>query len=111
MQTYHNTNGLTGDDLKNAIIEAQNQQEAILMIFQKNKGKLFQPSEILKIAKKSGKNLLLTSVRRSLTNLTDEGHLIKTHFQGKGIYGKPEHKWMYKERNTMLTELIEDKKA
>ena len=35
----------------------------------------------------------LTSVRRAMTNLTDDGHLVKTDRQFPGPYGRPEFGW------------------
>ena len=36
---------------------------------------------------------LITSVRRSITDLTKEGYLEKTSEQRKGLYGKKEYIW------------------
>jgi hypothetical protein len=38
----------------------------------------------------------ITSIRRSLTNLTESGFLIKTDRQRIGAKGKPEYIWEYK---------------
>ena len=41
----------------------------------------------------SNLNLLITSVRRCITDLTTDGHLEKTTKKVTGMYGKPEYVW------------------
>jgi hypothetical protein len=38
----------------------------------------------------------ITSVRRALTNLTNEDKIIKTDVKVVGLYGKKEHLWRLK---------------
>lgn len=35
----------------------------------------------------------ITSIRRAMTNLTDDGMIVKTEETVKGVYGKNEHLW------------------
>ena len=35
----------------------------------------------------------ITSIRRAMTNLTDDGMIVKTQKTVKGVYGKSEHLW------------------
>ena len=95
MQIYYNTNHLSGDELKQAVTNADAQDCAILLIFQ-NTGKAYSPSQIMGMCHRAGKNWPLTSIRRSITNLTKSNNLVKTGVQVIGIYGKPEYKWMIK---------------
>ena len=39
----------------------------------------------------------LTSIRRALSTLTDDGYLVKTEEQKMGPFGHPEHVWKIKE--------------
>lgn len=90
--SYFNTVHLSGEDLKNAIIRAKNQDEAIMHLFL-NTRKTYSPSRILTIMQKAGKQWPIVSVRRSLTNLTTKGELVKKNEMVEGAYGSPEHLW------------------
>ena len=94
--TYHNTNQLIGEELKNAVRNATTQETKILRYFTYNPG-LFTPEEIQYNC--SMMNLPLTSVRRAITNLANEGFLRKTSEMKIGQYGKPIHAWTLQERN------------
>ncbi len=85
---YYNTTNETGNDLKESHQKAKSQQQKILDYFKKNKSA--SPSQVM-LALPVG--TLITSVRRSITDLTKEGHLEKTPDKRKGIYGKPEYIW------------------
>lgn len=91
-QTYYNTNGLTGDALKDAIARAKSLEASILLLFV-NTGRNFSPSQVLKLMERAGKKNPITSIRRALTNLTSSGDLVKTMEQVKGQYDLPEHVW------------------
>lgn len=92
MQTYYNTTFLQGAELREAVACAKDQDRAVLLIFE-NTNRSFSPSEILRLIEKTGKKPPLTSIRRSITNLTKQGKLRKLNEMGRGLYGKPEHKW------------------
>lgn len=89
--TYFNTNALTGDHLHNAILVAENQEEAVLAIM--SNGRLWSPSEVWKVGERAGRKWLLTSVRRAISVLEHDGTLTKTDTTIPGPYGKPEHCW------------------
>jgi hypothetical protein len=95
MQTYYNTNSLTGEDLKKAVSDAQRQEDAIFLLY-KHTGKPYSPSQVLRLMEKAGKNWPITSLRRAITNLEKQGKLIKTDEMREGLYGKPEHTWIIK---------------
>ena len=48
------------------------------------------------VLKKLNLECPITSVRRALTNLTNEDKIIKTDVKVVGLYGKKEHLWRLK---------------
>lgn len=68
-----------------------NQDRVIADFFQENHGS-HTPSDVWTKCK-AVQNSPLTSVRRSITNLTDRGFLVKLPTQKIGLYGRPEHYW------------------
>ena len=88
---YYNTTKET--ELLNEYIErAENQNEIVEKIF-KIYQKELSPSQVLKLSKL---DCPLTSIRRSMTNLTKEDKLIKTENKITGDYGRPEYLWKLK---------------
>lgn len=92
IQTFYNTIQLSGNELREAVASAKDQDRAVLLIFE-NTNRSFSPSEILRLIEKTGKKPPITSIRRSITNLTKEGKLIKLEEYTQGLYNKREHKW------------------
>jgi hypothetical protein len=92
--SYYNTTHLSGPILSAAQRRAKSQEEQILGYFKEYPKRQFTPSEI---HKRLFDPILtpLTSVRRSITDLTAAGHLIKTDIKITGPYGMPEHTWYY----------------
>lgn len=84
---YYNTTNLSGSDLKSEIENAKTQKDAVLLIFQ-TYGPL-TPSNAWSLY--GATKAPLTSIRRAITDLTTEGHLIKSLTLKPGLYGKPEH--------------------
>jgi len=67
---------------------AKYQQDKILKFFMENWASSFTPWEV------AGQfNMLITSVRRSITNLTTAGFLTKTEDMKAGPYGKKSFLW------------------
>jgi hypothetical protein len=94
---FYNTIDLTGQELEKAKAQTLKQEELIATIYKKNCHKEISPSQILEIVNKHyGLNWLLTSCRRSLTDLTNSGILIKLPKTVQGIYGKKEHVWKFR---------------
>ena len=83
---YYNTTSETGDNLKESHKKAESQQQKGLDYFRNN-----GESTPSKVASKL--NLLITSARRCITDLTKDGHLKKTEKKATGMYGKPEYVW------------------
>jgi hypothetical protein len=92
--SYYNTVPITGDDLKHARAAAAHQDDLVLRIFAKA-GKPLSPSQVWRIGCDQGERWLLTSVRRSITNLTNANppRLRKTGDRREGQYGRPEMVW------------------
>lgn len=91
--TYYNTTHQFGEQLKLFSKTATNQTGIVLEVF-KAQNRELSPSDVLRIVNRYGLgNMLLTSIRRSISNLTDSGKLLKTGNKKTGIYGKPEYLW------------------
>ena len=89
---YHNTTRVSGDQLRQYQAKAEEQDTAVLVIM--STLKRATPSQVQALLPSS---TLITSVRRSMTNLTKEGKLAKTTERRTGPYGRPEHLWQYVE--------------
>lgn len=99
-QPFYNTISLEGEALQKATARALAQDRLVEEIFKSNKGRKLSPSQIQKIvASKYDRHSPITSWRRSITNLTKDGKLIKMgkEDQVTGIYASKEHTWMWKE--------------
>lgn len=92
MQTFYNTTNLAGAQLKDAVARASNQDAAILLIY--STGKAYSPSLIYDCCQRAGHNWPITSIRRSITNLTKDKKLAMTGEKVIGMYGQPENKWI-----------------
>ena len=88
---YYNTNNETGSKLKASRSKTSRQRDIILNIFKR--GTTLSPEDVLRF---SGLKAPITSIRRAITDLTDEGLLEKTEIRKKGIYGKLVHTWRLK---------------
>jgi hypothetical protein len=88
--TFHNTINY----LPSQVIEEEKKiikaSEAILMMFQAHPDRWFTPWEIHELFE--GK-LLITSVRRSITDLESDKELIKSEHLVKERMGKPNYQW------------------
>jgi len=87
---FYNTTNLNGADLKKSTGRAESQTEKILRFFLSHPDWSFTPAMIQKVFG----NILLTSVRRSMSDLTKSGDLIKTDSQALGNFGSANYKWM-----------------
>lgn len=94
---FYNTINLSGQELKQAKENNLSKEERILDIFKKY-GQPLTPFEVFMIYRKMYPEIPLTSVRRCITDLTQERQeLIKL---GKdkmkpGGLGSPNHTWIY----------------
>jgi hypothetical protein len=92
--TYFNTNRLVGDELKAAVHVTITQDYKILRWFQNQAHKPWSPDQVWKMVFYQG--VPLTSVRRSISNLTAAGYLEKLKVMRMGHYGRPVHVWRFK---------------
>ena len=91
---YFNTNKESGETLKQSRKKTDSQEAAILQFITDWPKNHFSPTFIWSMLFNRG--IPLTSVRRALTNLTNEGYIYKTDFMVDGCYGKKEHTWRLK---------------
>jgi hypothetical protein len=85
---YYNTTNLNGSDLKKSTGRAESQTEKILRFFLANPWAYFTPLDIHRAT-----GILLTSVRRSISDLTKSDDLVKTEKQCMEMYGAINYKW------------------
>ena len=92
--TFYNTIGETPEELAVSIAKAKSQEAKIIKCLEFYESKYpnlrFGPSMVLSM---TGLKCPLTSIRRAMTNLSDDGKLEKTKDFVMGNYGKKEHLW------------------
>ena len=89
--TYVNTTESTGEELKIYRKKALTQEQRILEFLKQDPTRPITPSAAVRWVFKD--SVPITSVRRALTELTNEGHLVKTEAQTRGPFGRPERIW------------------
>lgn len=89
---YFNTLHERGQTLKKYHRKALSQDQIILSFFLANPMAKYSPTQIHKLLPHAP----ITSVRRSITNLTRKGKLIKTDTKAIGMYGREEYCWRYR---------------
>jgi hypothetical protein len=91
---YWPTTPLSPTQLAGAMRQAELQDEAVLAIFRAQQCPL-SPSQVHAIGLEHGRQWLITSVRRSITNLADPkcGVLVHLRETRLGPHGKPEGLW------------------
>tara|TARA_Y100000361_G_C11062870_1_gene291434 strand:+ start:61 stop:372 length:312 start_codon:yes stop_codon:yes gene_type:complete len=87
--TFYNTIDENFDELEKSIAKAKTQELKIMNCFYFCK-KPLSPSMVLSLSKL---NCPITSIRRAMTNLSNDGLLEKTNDYVEGLYGKQEHLW------------------
>ena len=91
---YYNTTNEKGEDLRQLMNKAMNQQDRIVEFFKANQGQQFTPPEVLN--ELFPLNTPLTSVRRAITDATNKDLLTQTSVKKKGDYGRDNYCWTYK---------------
>lgn len=76
---------------------AEQQDEVVLAIFRASDAPL-SPSQVWQAGIDFGRNWLLTSVRRSITSLTDAKLLVHLGTHRQGLYGRREGLWAIPQR-------------
>lgn len=91
---YWPTTPLSRDQLVGAMRVAEQHDEAVIAIYRAAHGPL-SPSQVWQQGIDHGRKWLLTSVRRSITNLADPkaGVLVRLHGHRMGMHGRPEGLW------------------
>jgi predicted HTH transcriptional regulator len=92
-ETYFNTTNETGDSLKQSVDKAKKQDEIIYDFFKQNRHNNYTPYEIFK--KLFTSKTPITSIRRSITNLTASNKLKQLETQRKGGFGKLNYCWQF----------------
>ena len=87
--SYYNTTESSGSELRGYRKKALTQNELITEFFAMT-GAMHTPSQVQYSLLP---NAPITSVRRAMTTLTDEGILVKTTIQRLGPYRRPEYVW------------------
>lgn len=89
---YYKTTNLTTIELKAEKENALTQEAKIrdLMVL----GKKYTPFEVQDLYNAIYKAVPITSVRRAMNTLTNDGFLVKLVGMRQGIYGKPNHTWI-----------------
>lgn len=85
--TYYNTTSEHGDFLRKNRISAETQDAKILTMFQSNADKIHSAETMQVLAGMNGYNWPLTSVRRSINTLLNQGFIERVGEQ-TGSYGR-----------------------
>ena len=88
---YYNTTAQVGDLLRDYKAKTINQNDAIA-VYMRNRGAL-SPSQVC--LQLFNNTIPVTSVRRAMTSLTNDGLLKRLDQTIEGPYGRPEHLWKY----------------
>jgi hypothetical protein len=89
--TYYNSTPIQGDLLLQARRIAGEQDSAVMRVFED--GKPHTPSDVWAQLVNGGRNILPTSIRRSISTLTKAGALNKLDDSRMGPHGRPERCW------------------
>lgn len=94
--SFHNSLGLSGTDLKLAEGKARAQEDIVYTFFKTHWRSSYPPSRVhrmLVLSEKIKATVPVTSIRRAISNLTNSGKLSMTKKMVDGPLGKPEHTW------------------
>ena len=89
MSNYYNTTNESGRTLKDYQNKAMSQDIRIMLFFKQNDRAQLCASQVMNMV--FGDRTPITSVRRSLNTLENNGVLIKAFAQRRGPYGRSEH--------------------
>lgn len=103
---FHNTIPIEGEELKEAKYKAVTQQDLVLLIFKRDPLTWFTPYDIQEFCGNDRslpelRYMLITSIRRAITNLTNAGYLIKgtKDIQVREQWGMNNNRWKYNDGN------------
>jgi len=92
-KSYHNTNKESGEVLLSSEEKAKTQEQVVYEFMEKWYNTEFTAEDI---SREVIINAPLTSCRRALTNLMNEGKIFKTNNTKDGMYGKKIFTYKYK---------------
>lgn len=97
-QSFHQRNPLPAGEAERGEEAARPQEATILEYFQDHPEAVLTPPEVQQA---TGLQCLMTSIRRSLTNLTNQGHLEKREDnQRPGLHGVSNCTWCLRRRTS-----------
>jgi hypothetical protein len=89
--SFYNTTNESGTQLKKNIRQAVKQDDIVESFFKKYPDKEFTPLEVWQA--RFDDSTQITSVRRSITNLTKAGKLEETDIKREGAHGRSNYCW------------------
>lgn len=89
---FYNTTGLSGDELKDKRKKVAGQTAKILKLFEDHPHTLFTPWQVYY---HFGQQLMITSIRRAITDLTTDGLLEKCDRKRSGPANEWNWTWKY----------------
>ena len=92
---YFNTTSQKGVILERNKKKATSQEQRLMVIFREY-DRAFTPFDLQKYYSAMYNDVPITSIRRALTILTDDGEIIKTSQQSIGKYGRVNCMWRLK---------------
>jgi Fe2+ or Zn2+ uptake regulation protein len=90
---YFNTTGASGAELAQHTAAASKQSERVVSLFREQRPRSLSPSEVHRLLGGDRQFGPLTSVRRSITDLTTLGVLERTTDKVRGPFGHREYLW------------------
>jgi Fe2+ or Zn2+ uptake regulation protein len=93
--SYYNTTSESGQQLIEYVEETKKQQALILSYFDSKRGQLLTPFDVYN-ALFSDTKVPITSVRRTMTDLTGMGLIQKTDIKKKAETGRSNYCWIKK---------------
>lgn len=102
---FYNTTDLTGAELAKKVHSERSQTGRIKAFFEANPQGWYSPSQVWNELFDT-KKVPITSVRRSITDLTEENVLIKTDQKQTGYFGDLEHLWTLKNKPEIQLKLF-----
>lgn len=92
MTAFHATTPLTANELRAAIVHAKRQEDAVLAIYRSRTTDL-TPWDVHATGVAHGRRWLIGSVRRAITELTNDGALTQTDATKPGPHKAKSHLW------------------
>lgn len=93
MNNFYNTTSESGQLLMDFRIKNAVSNSVVLEVFTDNPDKSFTPYEVEDELKKRNYNMLQSSIKRAITDLTNYGKLVNTGIKVVERYGRPNYKW------------------